>query len=1067
MTNLLHSEIDVLLRETDQSNPAGYENIGKQATISHGSTVEFYANPTVIYFTVTLTACNSSSKLVNSGDCLKKLLKQKNDLQHMDINLDFDRGKFSATLRLYRGNRGMLEVVAFTSYSMKNDTDIPIYVLATKRWPLSRTELDNLNSNIPSELGLCLPPKSTRSWFLKSKSVQLKLLEDHTSEALLDLDSLSGLTEISFKKEEGSGVKSVTKLGVSSGPSSGEIGVPSQMVTLVPRYVICNESEECITVRQCYFQDEVAGDISIGSKQKMAIQLKEGFSKTREFNVFEHFIRKHRSYNDNSLSYIQIQTNEPGWGWSGPVCIASLGHFFLKFRKQSNEVKISESKMTQFAAVHVVQEGSTLVLSFCKPPNLSLPYRIENYLHDLSITYYQKDSLEPEFLGPACSADYVWDDLTLPRRLVLRINDSFQLHEIKLDKVRAWKPFYKLRQQRALVPYLLLDKRTRDKMASFREYSSMEMENIGYEIYAEGPTRVLRICDISDSFMKDTVIDLHAKFQLRVSQIAIHLLEHVKQEENRNELKDFSPFIVVKLGNLHLITVSNNHQRYNQFSVQYINLELKWNGTPFASMLRRHQLDYNDSNDLLKVVFVLLSSSSNVKQVRYSSIFLQPIDLNLDEETLMKIASFWRTSLSDSESQRFYFDHFEIHPIKIIANFIPGEPHSNYSSAQEALRSLIHSVVKVPPIKNMVVELNGVLITHALITMREIFIKCAQHYSWYAMRAIYIAKGSPLLPPDFVSIFDDMSSSSLDIFFDPSRGLANLPGLTLGTFKFINKCIKGKGFSGTKRYFGDLGKTLRSAGSNIAFAAVAEISDSILKGAEANGFNGLVSGFHQGILKLAMEPSLLGTALMEGGPDRKILLDRSPGADELYIEGYIQAMLDTVYRQEYLRVRVIDNQVILKNLPPNHSLINEIMDRVKEFLMSKALLKGDPSNSSRTLRRLHGESEWRIGPTILTLFEHLFVSFAIRMLRKQANKFISSMNWKNQSEVIHQEDVSVDTIQKVHKGNFIRKWGIGKFILSGLLAYIDGRLCRSIPNPVARRVVSGFLLSFIDQNDDK
>lgn len=50
----------------------------------------------------------------------------------------------------------------------------------------------------------------------------------------------------------------------------------------------------------------------------------------------------------------------------------------------------------------------------------------------------------------------------------------------------------------------------------------------------------------------------------------------------------------------------------------------------------------------------------------------------------------------------------------------------------------------------------------------------------YAMRAIYIAKGSPLLPPDFVSIFDDLASSSLDVFFDPSRGLKNLPGLTLG-----------------------------------------------------------------------------------------------------------------------------------------------------------------------------------------------------------------------------------------------------------------------------------------------
>lgn len=46
-------------------------------------------------------------------------------------------------------------------------------------------------------------------------------------------------------------------------------------------------------------------------------------------------------------------------------------------------------------------------------------------------------------------------------------------------------------------------------------------------------------------------------------------------------------------------------------------------------------------------------------------------------------------------------------------------------------------------------------------------------------------------------------------------------------------------------------------------------------------FNFKVSGFQQGILKLAMEPSVLGTALMEGGPDRKILLDRSPGVDEV------------------------------------------------------------------------------------------------------------------------------------------------------------------------------------------
>lgn len=42
-----------------------------------------------------------------------------------------------------------------------------------------------------------------------------------------------------------------------------------------------------------------------------------------------------------------------------------------------------------------------------------------------------------------------------------------------------------------------------------------------------------------------------------------------------------------------------------------------------------------------------------------------------------------------------------------------------------------------------------------------------------------------------------------------------------------------------------------------------------------------MSGFHQGMLKLAMEPSLLGSALIGGGPDRNINLDRSPGIDEV------------------------------------------------------------------------------------------------------------------------------------------------------------------------------------------
>lgn len=1071
VSNLLYSEIHVVLYETDKCSHAGFHNIGKEATIPCGSTVDFYANPATIYFAVTLTALSASCKPVNSSELVRRLLKYKQEVHYLDVDLDFGGGKYVSSLRLSRGYKGILEATIYTSYALKNDSDYPLFFFDRNQKPPSWNEMVNLGSHIPPESGLLLPPKSSGSWFLRSHRVRLRVLEGHASEALVDLDALSGPTEISMEIEEGSGVTNITKFGVSIGPSSSKL-VPSRIITMVPRHVILNESEENITVRQCNLGDDMATMICVNSKHKTELKLQKEVSKRREYSSFENFIRRHKNDSDNSLVFIQFLLNE-SFGWSGPLCISSLGRFFLKFRKRSNEEKFKTDKTTEFAAVDVVEEGSTIVVQFHKPPDGNLPYRIENYLHGLSLSFYQKDSSEVEVLGSESRVDYVWDDLTLPHKLVVVINGMKLLREINLDKVRTWKPFYKLAQHKGLAANFLLGKETKDQKRNVGEPKGINILHVGYEVYAEGSTRVLRICELSESHKKEKAFHSLSKLRLRVSQFAIHILESVKQDLNQSEEAPYIPVLVARLQNISLDSMLTGQQKYNLIGVQSLNVDMKWVGAPFAAMLRRHQLDSTDGDVYdLKIFVVLLSAVADVKQVKYSSIILQPLDFNVDEDTLMKIVSFWRSSLSTStQSTLFYFDHFEIHPIKIIANFLPGDSYSSYNSAQETLRSLLHSVVKVPPLKNMVVELNGILVTHALITFRELFIRCAQHYSWYAMRAISIAKGSVLLPPAFASIFDDLASSSLDVFFDPSRGLMNLPGLTIGTFKLISKCIDSKGFSGTKRYLGDLGKTLRTAGSNVAFAAVTEVSDSILRGAEATGFNGMLIGFHQGILKLAMEPSVLGTALMGGGPDRKIKLDRSPGVDELYIEGYLQAMLDVIYKQEYLRVRVIDDQVILKNLPPNSSMIDEIMDRVKGFLISKALLKGDPSAISRPLRHLQGEREWKIGPTIVTLCEHLFVSFAIRMLRKQASKFMGKTKLKlpgiNNQLKNDQKSIVPANAEAVQKVKFTWQWGITKFIFSGILAYIDGRLCRSIPNPVARRVVSGFILSFIDKTDEK
>ncbi|XP_010680975.2 uncharacterized protein LOC104896009 isoform X2 [Beta vulgaris subsp. vulgaris] len=1080
VSNLLESDIDVLLTETEISVIDGLKNIN-QATVQGGCTVDLYANPAVLFFNITLATFSSSCKPVNCSQWLKKLNKKKDGIQFLDIDLEFCGGMYFACLRLARGNRGMLEATIFTQYTLRNDTGFLLFCAAPHHKPLSRDAGESYAITTPPQFGTLLPPKSTRSWFMKSSKLCMELLDEESPKSILDLDAISGLAEIKFNRLQGAGIKYLVKLGISLGPLMSKIDVPAQMVSVAPRYIIFNESDEQLFVRQCFLEDDFGETVRISSKQKAALSFRVASYDKRDITFLEKLLQKHKVSDDDASFFVQFSPDETVGGWSGPVCVASLGCFFLKFKRnveptvhQLDPVTREDDITWEFAAVHVVEEGPAFVLHFCRPPDTCLPYRIENHLRDASITYYQKDSFQPETLASGGSVNYVWDNLTRPHKLIVKINGVQTLREISLDKLRTWKSFFRVGKQRALPSHLPVDTRASDRRGTnLAQMNGIDVENVGYEVYVDGPTRVLRISHSPGRRNADSKYQSCMKIQFRISYLAIRLLEPCKQLEDLDpyDLPTYTPFIIGRLDNISIDSIIIDQRIYSQIRVQSMHVDEKWAGAPFAAMLRRHLTSNNFTDDsILYVVFVLFPATSSIRDVRYSSIILQPIDLNLDEETLMKIVPFWRASLSsNTQSQQYYFDHFEIHPVKITASFLPVDSYSNYNSGQEALRSLLHSVIKIPAIKNLEVELNGILVTHALVTTRELLLRCARHYSWYGMRAIYIAKGSSLLPPTFASAFDDLASSSLDVFFDPSSSLFNVRGLTLGTFKLISKSIEDKGFSGTKRYFGDLSKTLKNAGSNILFAAVTEISDSVLKGAESSGFNGMVTGFHHGILRIAMEPSLLGTAFLEGGPDRRIKLDRSPGIDELYVEGYLQAMLDAIYKQEYLRVRVVDDQVILKNLPPNSSLIDEIVERVKDFLISKALLKGDFSTSSRPLRHLRGENEWRVGPIVLTLCEHLFVSFTIRMLRKQTDKATGKLKLKERWVRNHADSElsssAAATSKEPKEGKSIWRWGFGKFILSAMVAYVDGRLCRCIPNPVARRIVSGFLLSFLDNND--
>jgi len=101
------------------------------------------------------------------------------------------------------------------------------------------------------------------------------------------------------------------------------------------------------------------------------------------------------------------------------------------------------------------------------------------------------------------------------------------------------------------------------------------------------------------------------------------------------------------------------------------------------------------------------------------------------------------------------------------------------------------------------------------------------------------------------------------------------------------------------------------------------------------------------------------------------------------------------------------------------------------------------------------------------LCEHLFVSFAVRVLHREASKAIAGVMTRAKKPTTGGEGEGDPSSSGGVLSKPNRLWTVGRFAVSGMVAYVDGRLCRHIPNPIARRIVSGFLLSFIESKGNE
>ncbi|KAE8732963.1 putative transcription factor KAN2-like [Hibiscus syriacus] len=159
--------------------------------------------------------------------------------------------------------------------------------------------------------------------------------------------------------------------------------------------------------------------------------------------------------------------------------------------------------------------------------------------------------------------------------------------------------------------------------------------------------------------LKRAIIDKHFKVAAAVRIDEIHKFTlycvipvqymNLPREINIDKVRTWKPFYKLTQERLasHMVFDKKSKGKRSRFGELHsmnasLTVDVKWTGAPVASMLHRHRLDYSDADDsILKIVFVLLSAGSDVKQVKYSSSY----PAALEEITYFRVFSLlWEKS---------------------------------------------------------------------------------------------------------------------------------------------------------------------------------------------------------------------------------------------------------------------------------------------------------------------------------------------------------------------------------------------------------------------------------------
>ncbi|CAK7230320.1 Vacuolar protein sorting-associated protein 13 [Sporothrix eucalyptigena] len=793
---------------------------------------------------------------------------------------------------------GAFKVTVYSPYVILNKTGLEVDVRSKGFMQQARSAAGQM---------LIEPPRGTNDHARALPFMFSYSTEDNRNRALLrvgdsewskpqSFDAIGSSAEVVLQSARTRGTE--IHIGINVEPGEGKYKM-TKVVTLSPRFVIKNNLNEAINIREPSSSNMLP--IKAGALQPL------------------HFLQK-SPVKQLCLCYPDINSQ-----WSSPFNISDLGTAYIKLAKPGQRQKLVRTE--------ILMEGATIFLHLSLETR-NWPFSMRNE-SDTEFTFYQanpnvdEDGVEDLSgwrpiryrLPPRSIMPYAWDFPAAKSREIV-INAFGKERHVKLAEIGNQLPMNFVAvtgQAKTIDINVMADGPTQTMLLSnyrpsqslYRQRShkstnSLARTNTNASSSGDGE----RSRSSFEAKEQDTGVTFRA--QLRLAGIGVSLIN--------SHLKELA---YITLRDVQLRYTDSTQYQTVSMAIKWIQIDNQLYGGIFPMILypsvvpkRAQEIDAHPSVHVM--VTRVKDDSYGVEYIKYATILLQEMTLDLDEDFVFAVLDFskvpgasWASEDVDGQlcdeslgipepraqqsGRDIYFEMLNIQPMQLDISFVRTERVNaeDKTSSRNPLMFFFNIItMAIGNVNDAPIRLNALMLENVRVSIPVLTQNISNHYSQEALYQIHKILGSADFLGNPVGLFNNISSGITDIFYEPYQGLimSDRPedlgiGLARGAASFMKKSVYGVSDSVSKftgamskglaaatldKQFQDRRRITRArnrpkhalygvtAGANSFFTSVASgvggLARKPLEGAEQEGALGFFKGIGKGVIGVATKP---------------------------------------------------------------------------------------------------------------------------------------------------------------------------------------------------------------------